>query len=71
MKNNKKHEVKIYFDDNYFNKSIKPLFFRTAWLTVHKNGLGKHGWRVFRGKNAFCAHINLKADTAAGMGRLT
>jgi len=71
MKNNKKQEVKIYFDDNYFNKSINPLFFEIARLTVHKNEAWKHGWRASRVNNAFFAHKNLPADIPVGMGWLT
>lgn len=70
MKNHKKQKVKIYFDDNYFNKSINSLFFEIARLTVHKNGPGKHGRRAYRGNNASCAHKKLQADTRVGMGCL-
>jgi len=70
MKINKKQKVKIYCDDNYFNKSINSLFFEMAQLTVHKNRPAEQGWRTFRGNNAFYAHKNLQVDALVSKGCL-
>jgi hypothetical protein len=70
MKKHKKQVLKIYFDDNYFNKSIKPLFFEIARLTVHKNGHGEMVRRGFRRNDAFYRHKNPGSDTRVGAGRL-
>lgn len=71
MKNYKKQIDVIYCDDNYFNKTIKPLFFETMRLTVDKNGPGKPALRLIRGNNAFYAHENLNADARTGKGSLS
>jgi hypothetical protein len=70
MKKHKNQKHKIYFDDNYFNKSIKPLFFEIARLTVHKNGHGEHVRRGFRRNDAFCRHKNPGSGTSVGAGGL-
>lgn len=70
MKNYKKQLYKIYFDDNYFNKSINPLFFETARPLVHKNVYGKRVWHALRGNNAFYRHKQLEAGATVGKGWL-
>ena len=58
MKYYKNHKDKICFDNNYFNKGIKPLFFEFTSSTVHKNGVWKRGVSVFGEINTFYSHKN-------------
>jgi len=56
MKYYKNHQDKAYIAQVYFNRFIKPMFFESVPLTVHKNGVRKYAWHGLQDKYAFYTH---------------